>query len=324
MMRCLVTGATGFVGRALVTRLKASGAHVCGLARTPAPSDADETISLDLAEITADSHAFEGIDVVFHLAAKTHDMSEARGVDAIYDRTNVEGTRRVVEAAGRRGVRRLVFVSSVKAIDEGNRVPATEGTPERPLTPYGRSKLAAEALVTSAARTGTFESVCLRFPLVYGPQQRGNLQRMIDAVAHGRFPPPPANGNQRSMLHVANAVDALVLAATHRAASGRTYIVTDARPYATSDIYDAIRAALGRPPSRWHVPAWGFRAMAIAGDLARLAAGRRVGFDSDAFEKLLGSAAYDCRLIREELGYRPGPDLISELPRLVRERQPAP
>lgn len=319
MMRCLVTGATGFVGRALVTRLKASGALVRGLARTPAASEADETVPIDLAELTADSPAFEGIDVVFHLAAKTHDMTEARGAEAAYQRTNVEGTRRVVEAAARHAVRRVVLVSSVKAIDEGNDTPATELTPERPLTPYGRSKLAAERLVTSAAEAGSFEAVCLRFPLVYGPQQRGNLQRMIAAIERGRFPPPPANGNQRSMLHVANAVEALMLAATTPEAAGRTYIVTDERAYSTREIFDAVRAALGRSRSTLAVPEWVFRLLATGGDLARRVAGRRFGFDTDAYQKLLGSAAYDCRLIREELGYRPSHDLLQALSTLVED-----
>jgi UDP-glucose 4-epimerase len=319
MMRSLVTGATGFVGRALVTRLKASGMFVRGLARTAGPSDADELVAMDIANLPREAPALADIDVVFHLAAKTHDMVAARGAEADYQRTNVEGTRRLVDAASWHRVRRVVFVSSVKAIDEGNREPANESTPAHPLTPYGRSKLAAEHLVVSAASAGAFEAVCLRFPLVYGPGQRGNLERMIEAIDRRRFPPPPAHGNRRSMLHVANAVEALLLAGTHPAAAGRLYIVTDAHPYGTRDIYAAVSAALGRSPARWHVPEWGFRAMAATGDFARLATGRRIGFDSEALQKLLGSAAYDSSRIQRELGYRPACDLFGELPRLIRE-----
>src|SRR5690606_20927115 len=250
--RCLVTGATGFVGRALVTRLRASGAFVRGIARSSSrTTDAHELVAADLAELPEDSTAFDGIDVVYHLAAKTHDMAEARGAEAEYERTNVEGTRRLLAAAGGHSVRRIVFVSSVKVIDEGNDVPATEATPARPLTPYGRSKLEAERLVMAAASGDALDTVCLRFPLVYGSGQRGNLQRMIDAIDRGRFPPPPANGNRRSMLHVENAVDALVLAGGHPAAANRVYIVTDATAYSTRDVYEAACAALGRGPSRW-------------------------------------------------------------------------
>lgn len=323
MTRCLVTGATGFVGRALVARLRASGHLVRGVARRPAPTEATELVIADLADLPADTTLGRGIDVVYHLAAKTHDMAEAAGVEAAYRRTNVEGTRRLLDTLHGHGVRRVVFVSSVKAIDEGNETPADEETPVRPLTPYGRSKLAAEDLVRQAAAGGAFEGVCLRFPLVYGPGQRGNLQRMIATIDRGRFPPPPATGNQRSMLHVDNAVEALLLAGTHPAAAGRTYIVTDARPYATREIFDAVRAALGRTPVQWSVPMWGFTSMAMAGDWIRRLAGRRVGFDSDALQKLLGTAVYDSGAMQRELGYRPDRDLIASLPGLVADLRSA-
>ncbi len=319
--RCLVTGATGFVGRALVSRLRAAGTFVRGIARSASrATDAHELVAADLAELREDSTAFDGIDVVFHLAAKTHDMADAPGAEAEYERINVEGTRRLLAAASGHSVRRIVFVSSVKVIDEGNDVPATEETTTRPLTPYGRSKLEAERLVIGAASRGAFDAVCLRFPLVYGGGQRGNLQRMIDAIDRGRFPPPPANGNRRSMLHVENAVDALMLAGEHSAAANQVYIVTDASAYSTRDVYEAARAALGREPARWHVPEGMFRALAFGGDLARRVLGRRIGFDSDAFQKLLGSAAYDSTRIQRELGYMPRYDLVASMPTLVAAR----
>jgi nucleoside-diphosphate-sugar epimerase len=165
--------------------------------------------------------------------------------------------------------------------------------------------------------------VCLRFPLVYGPHQRGNLQRMIRAIERGRFPPPPDNGNRRSMLHVENAVDALVLAGTHPAAAGRVYIVTDERAYSTRQVYDAARVCLGLPPVAWAVPAAALRLIAAGGDLARHLAGRRLGFDTDAFQKLLGTAAYDATRIRRELGYRPTHDLLGTMPMLVGDARAA-
>ncbi len=315
--RCLVTGATGFVGGALVASLKASGAFVRGMARRSSPSAADELVTADLVDLPSDTSVFNDIDIVFHLAAKTHDVAEAVGVEAQYHRINVQGTERIIAAVRRRALRRFVFASSVKVIDEGNTVPATETTPLGPSTPYGRSKLAAEELVIAASRDERFEAVCLRFPLVYGPGQRGNLQRMIAAIDRGRFPPPPVNSNKRSMVHVGNAVQALLLAASHPAAAGRTYLVADARPYSTREIYDAARAALGRPPTTWAIPEWLLRTAAVGGDVARRIAGRRVGYDSEAFQKLLGTAVYDSSLIARELGYQPVHDLIESLGELV-------
>jgi nucleoside-diphosphate-sugar epimerase len=318
--RALVTGATGFIGRALAERLRATGVAVRGVARAAASVD---TVSVDLASGPLDPRIFDGIDVVYHLAAKTHDLAGSSGAADEYWRVNVEGTRRVVDAARGR-VRRMVFVSSVKAVDEGGGVEVDEQTVPHPESMYGRSKLAAEELVRNTTGASGPDSVVLRLPLVYGPGQRGNLERMIAAIARGRFPPPPRNGNRRSMVHVDNVVDALVLAGRHPAAVGRTYFVTDARPYSTREIYDLVRAALDRPPMAWAVPEPVFRLAALIGDGARRLSGRRRGFDSEAFQKLLGSAAYSSARIRQELGYAPAHGLAGAMPAMVGDRRGSP
>jgi nucleoside-diphosphate-sugar epimerase len=125
------------------------------------------------------------------------------------------------------------------------------------------------------------------------------------------------------MLHVENAVDALLLAGRHPDAAGKAYFVTDAEAYSTRDLYDWIRAALGKPPLRWAVPEWAFRVLAAGGDLARRARGRRIGFDSEAFQKLLGSALYSADSIRRELGYRPERHLRAALSEMVHEHRKA-
>jgi nucleoside-diphosphate-sugar epimerase len=316
---CLVTGATGFIGTALVNRLRATGASVRGLARTQRGATAADLTIADLASGPIPPGAFEGIDTIYHLAAKTHDMFETEAATSEYWTINVEGTERLLESTRGRRIRRLIFVSSVKAQAEQTTHPIDETQPPEPTTPYGRSKLAAERLVlTQAARRG-FEAVCVRFPLVYGPGQRGNLVRMIAAIDRGRFPPLPPGSNRRSLLHVDNAVDALILAGQHPVAAGQTYTATDAAPYSTREVYDLIRKALGKPPASWSVPAWAFRTLALAGDTARGLVGRRVGFDSEALQKLLGSACYSSERIARELGYRPTLALADAMPALIAE-----
>jgi len=292
---------------------------VRGVARSRRDSPADELALLDLAADQLPARLLDGIDTVFHLAAKTHDLAETDAAAAEYWRVNVEGTQHLLDAVRRGQVRRVVLASSVKAVGEDAPLPLDETHPARPTTPYGRSKLATEQLMHSEASRHGFAAVCLRFPLVYGPGQRGNLARMIAAIDRGRFPTPPANDNGRSMLHVENAVDALILAGSHPAAAGKTYFVTDTHAYSTRDVYDWIREALGKPPVRWAVPEWAFRVLAAGGDVSRRVLGRRIGFDSDAFQKLLGSATYRSDKIRRELGYRPERELPTSLPELIAE-----
>ena len=315
---CLVTGATGFIGTALVRRLRAAGRPVRALARsrTNTAADADVTV-VDLTSCTIPSSTLDGIATIYHLAAKTHDLFAAGAADPEYWRVNLEGTQRLLESLAGRPIKRVVFVSSVKAQSEETSGEIDEMQPPNPTTAYGRSKLAAERLVLSEARRRGFEGVCLRFPLVYGPGQRGNLVRMIAAIDRGRFPPPPSSGNRRSMLHVENAVEALILAGHHPAAAGQTYTVTDQAAYSTRELYDLIRTGLGKRPLQWAVPAWAFRGLAAAGDSARAVLGRRVGFDSEALAKLLGTAWFSSDKIARELGYRPTRTLREAMPELV-------
>jgi nucleoside-diphosphate-sugar epimerase len=317
---CLVTGATGFIGTALVRRLRAAGRPVRALARSRKhiAADADVTV-VDLTSGTIPSGTLDGIETVYHLAAKTHDLFAADAADPDYWRVNLEGTQRLLESLLSRSIKRVVFVSSVKAQAEETTGEIDETQPPDPTTAYGRSKLAAERLVLSEAARRGFEAVCLRFPLVYGPGQRGNLVRMIAAIDRGRFPPPPSAGNRRSMLHVENAVEALMLAGQHPAAAGQTYTVTDAAPYSTRELYDCIRDGLGKRPVQWAVPAWAFRRLASAGDAARAILGRRVGFDSEALQKLFGSAWFSSDKIARELGYRPTRALRDAMPELIAE-----
>lgn len=317
IQHCLVTGATGFIGSALVRRLRAANVRVRALGRSRAIPASDDFASVDLTSGPLDPALLEGVDVVYHLAAKTHEMTDAREADAAYARINIDGTRHILDAARAQGVRRFVFVSSVKALDEGGPDRRDETRSPQPSTAYGRSKLAAERLVLAAATAGGPPAVCLRFPLVYGPGQRGNLTRMIAAIDRGRFPPPPENGNRRSMLHVENAVDALILAGQHADAAGQTYFVTDPEPYSTRQVHDWIREGIGKPPVTWSLPVWVFRALAAAGDVSRTLVGRRVGFDSDAFQKLLGSAWYSPAKITRDLGYAPECDLRTAMTELV-------
>jgi nucleoside-diphosphate-sugar epimerase len=314
-----VTGASGFVGRHLVRRLRAEGWFVRGLSRdpsrhVPAP-DGVELVAADVCEATGVKAAIEGCDTVFHLAARVHERSAGPDVE---DRiVNVEGTRNVLSAAVACGYERFVFVSSVKAMGEGGAECLDESCEEDPRTSYGLSKLEAERLVFETGRTTGTHVACLRPPLVYGAGARGNLERMIGAIDRGFFPPLPDTGNRRSLVHVENLVDAALLVATHPDANGQCYIVTDTQPCSTRALYEMIARGLGRKIPRWTVPLWILETLACAGDAAEIVSGRTLPFDTDTLQKVIGSSWYSSAKITRELGYRPRRTLDDALPELI-------
>ncbi len=209
-------------------------------------------------------------------------------------------------------VQRFVFFSSVKALGEAM-LDENCGIP--PETAYGRSKRKAEELVLNG---GYVPHPCvLRLSMVYGPGSKGNLVRMIEAVVKRRFPPLPRMQNRRSMVHVEDVVQAALLAVEKPEAAGRTYIVTDGQAYSTRQIYEWISEALERPVPSWGIPLVMLKWVARGGDLAGRIRGRRVGFDTDALQKLIGSAWYGSGNIEQELEFLPVRNLRESLPEII-------
>ncbi|MBU2572087.1 MAG: NAD-dependent epimerase/dehydratase family protein [Gammaproteobacteria bacterium] len=319
MNRCvLVTGANGFIGRYLCRILKDRGYEVLRLNRNEetSASSASDVISLDLTADRWNGNPCEDIDTVFHLAGKAHALAEvAQDIDE-YRRVNADATRKLLEAAGQSGVKRFIYFSSVKAVGDGDRQPMDESVNSPADTPYGQSKYAAEQLVLQGGYVP--HPVIIRPSMVYGNTEKGNLPRMIEAIRKGVFPPIPEVHNKRSMVHVEDVVQAAILAADKPEAAGQIYIVTDGHAYSTREIYDWIREALGKPQSSLTMPLALLRAMAKVGDGIGKVRGRRFMFDSDALEKLVGSAWYSSAKIERELGFKPVHDLKSSLPEIVR------
>ncbi|MHB8727668.1 MAG: NAD-dependent epimerase/dehydratase family protein [Sulfuricaulis sp.] len=305
----LITGATGFIGRRLVTALLNRKTTVYALVRDivridPWRQAAVTARSGDLGKVDSLTDVCMDVHTVFHLASCGEEPEPGGGEDAHW-RVTVEGTRHLLEAAARSGVKRFINVSSVKAMGEGGEACLDEASPATPVSSYGRAKLEAEGLVLEACRKHGMHVCNLRLPLVYGCDNRGNIWRMIAAIDRGRFPPLPEIGNKRSMVHVDDVVQALLLAADNPAANGQTYIVTDGREYSTHQIHAAICKALGRLPPRWTIPMGLLRMAGRLGDAIGSIRGRDFVFNSGVLNKLTGSAWYSCRKSETELGYRP-------------------
>ena len=319
--RVLVTGGTGFIGRHLVATLLSRGARVRVLARNPGTIPAEwaavEIRRGELEDAASLTAACQGVDTVFHAAGYAHAWADDSAQAATrHWRVNAEGTRRSAQAAGAAGASCFVFLSSVKAMGEPGERCVDESWSLPPATPYGQAKRAAETWVLEAGQHYGMRVVNLRLALVYGPGGKGNLERMAAAIRRGWFPPLPEVGNRRSLVHAADVAQAALLAAEQPAADGRTYIVTDGQYYSSRELYDLIRRGLGKAPTRLAVPAAALRALARTGDLLNRLGHRRLGFDSEALDKLLGWACYRCDRIQQELGYRPRWTLAEALPAL--------
>lgn len=296
-MRILVTGAGGFVGRAVVPHLLAGGHTVRAALRraeTPLPPGAEPGVVGEIGPDTRWRAALTGIEAVVHLAARVHVLREtAPDALAEYRAVNVAGTRRLARAAAAAGVRRFLFMSSVKAIGEGGDVPYTDATPAAPATPYGRSKLEAERELAEVAVREGLEVVVLRPPLVYGPGVGGNFLRLLDLCRRGVPLPLGAVANRRSLIFVGNLAAAVGHCLVHPAAPGGRFLIQDGAPLSTPDLIRALAGRLGRPARLIPVPpVW-------------LRLGARLLGATGAFERLCGSLAVDDAGLRAALGWHP-------------------
>ncbi len=314
--RVLVTGAGGFLGRPLCSLLKQEGYQVLAADMCHSEGPWDELKVMDLTQPGGCEKLCDGVEAVFHLAAKTHAVSRSRTEEQEYRILNVDLTRNLIAAAVPAGVSRFVMMSSVKVMGEGTFEPQSEGADPRPDSAYGRSKMEAENLVHAAGAEHGLHTCVLRAPLIYGSGVKGNLKSMITAIAHRRFPPLPDTGNRRSLVDVRDVARALVLVAFHSQAAGRTYLVTDGHGYSTFEICNLIRSALGQDLPRWQVPDGALKGAALLGDGLRKL-GLPFPFDRTVYHKMLGSACYSSRAIEEELGFRPEFTLDKSLPGMI-------
>lgn len=311
--KAVITGATGFIGRRLTAVLKANGVYVVGIARRKSSKGPwDRYYSVDFGQSQIPDDAFEGADVVFHLAGVAHDPGAS---DYLFEKVNIGGTQKVLDQMKKHGVGSIVYFSSVAVFDVTGNDGSCNGKSRQKVSAYAFSKYKAERLVLES--DSVLHACVLRPPLVYGVGCPGNLERMIVAIKRRRFPAVPSIRNRRSMVHVDDLVNAAVLAAIHSTAHRKVYVVTDGRKYSTGELYNWIRKALGKPVLRHGIPAWTLSILAAIGDVFNDYLRLKVPFDSSVLEKIVGDAFYSSTRIEQELGFYPKQDLHSVLPGIV-------
>lgn len=310
-MKVLVTGASGLVGRAVLRQLHAmSSVQAVGSVRRAEAFNGGEASVVtvgDLSEQTDWSAALAGVEIVIHTAARVHVMNDVE-LDplAIYRRVNVQGTLDLAGQAAAAGVRRFVFVSSVKVNGEATSVshpgPLPMGAKEQfhaddvpaPQDPYGISKMEAEqGLRDIAAQTG-MQVVIIRPPLVYGPGVKANFRVMMRWLALGvPLPLGAVTHNRRSLVALDNLVDLIVTCITHPAAANQTFLVSDGEDLSTADLLRRMGLALGK------------RARLISVPPAVLKLGAAMVGKPELAQRLCGSLQVDISKTRQVLGWTP-------------------
>ncbi len=298
-MKVLITGASGFIGRALCTRLVAHDFDVVGTARNfpDAPLPRVDYRKIGELNVSTDwCNAFLGVQTVIHCAARVHVMRDhAQDPLAEFRRVNTLGAETLARAAAHCGIKRLVFLSSIKVNGESTLPvsPFDEASLSKPQDPYAISKWEAEQSLTQIATETGLEVVTLRCPLVYGPGVKGNFLRLLQAVDHGIPLPLALARNRRSLIYLDNLTDAIATCLTHPTAAGKTYLMSDGEDVSTAELISRIAQALGKSSRLWPCP---LGLMELAGMLTG---------KSDEIARLLGSLCIDSSKIRSELDWTP-------------------
>lgn len=301
MMKCLITGGNGFVGRALSSHVLARGYDVRLPLRQPRKADQIAGVeTVDIGSLTEENDwtvALRSVDKVVHLAARVHVMND-KSLDPLaeFRRVNVDGTVNLARQAAAAGVRRFVYLSSIKVNGEFTEVglPFTADEASTPEDPYGVSKYEAEqALRQIAADTG-MEVVIIRPPLVYGPGVKANFESMMRWLSRGvPLPLAAVIENRRSLVALDNLVDLIVTCLYHPAAANQTFMVSDGEDLSTADLLRKMGAALEHPARLFYIPP------------TLLKLGATVVNKPGIYQRLCGSLQIDITKTRELLGWTP-------------------
>lgn len=321
-MRVLVTGANGFIGRAACELLSSRGHEVIAGVRTPSTHSrstrqwVEERELGDLSARADHSSLMVEVDAVVHLAARVHVMRGSSDDEDRFRRVNVEATRRLAADAGEAGVRRFVFVSSVKV--HGERTPDRPFREQDELQPqgaYARSKRDAEVLLKETASEHGIEVVTVRPPLVYGPGVGANFLMLMRLVARGAPLPLAGTTNRRSMIYVTNLAALLELALVTPDVGGEAFLASDGEALTPDTLVRRLAAAMDVRPRLLPAPVGPLRLLGRVGDGVRRLMPFPIG--SAEIGRLYDPLQVDTSKARRLLRYRPVVDVDTALRQTV-------
>ena len=309
ILKVLVTGANGFVGKRLVNELDYRG-YVVSRAVRQCHNEQEIEIG-DLCADTDWSTALADVSCVVHTAARVHVMNEcADDPMALFRMVNVMGTANLARQAKLAGVKRFIYISSVKVNGEltSNAMAFTELNTANPKDPYGKSKHEAEIELKLIAEGSNMELVIIRPPLVYGPGVKANFAALMHAVQRGWPLPLGAIHNKRSLVALDNLVDFIITCIAHPNAANQTFFVSDGRDLSTTELVEHMATATGGAAFLFPVPIW------------LLQLGANIFGKSDTVQRLCGSLQVDISKAKNLLNWNP-PLSIDEGLKLVNNNE---
>jgi nucleoside-diphosphate-sugar epimerase len=322
-LRLLITGVSGFIGKHLLAHLLKQGFDIRAAVRSHSDSPCPTFVVGKIDGTTNWSDAAAGCDAVIHLAACAHVTNPAKIDKALLHKTNVEGTARLAQEAAKAGVKHFIFISSIGAMADSSNTVLFADAPCSPTTLYGQSKLLAEKELKSIAGKYGMEWTIIRPPLVYGPGNPGNMQRLLKLIRSGIPLPLGSVRNRRSFIYVENLVDVIVACLGNPKAFGKIYLPSDGEDVSTPELIRRIAKANQSfqcsefsgsvsDSKQSHTPPATSNALLVTPRAARLfpfpesilkALGRLPGLG--ALRKLTSSLYVDSEPLREDLGWSP-------------------
>jgi len=307
--KVLVTGGTGFIGHHLVDKLAEIGAEVRVLARNTSNvsklinNNNVEIVNGDLGDIKSLETATEGVDIVYHLAAKLHVPLDSD--DPELQSVNVDGTKNLLDACVSQGVTKFVFFSSMAVSFGSDSDILDESTLSSPMGRYGEGKIKAGELALQYHERHGIDTTILIPVVVYGKGEIGNVAKLINYINKRRFVLIGDGSTMRSIVYINNVVEAALCVAENPLSSGQTYIVTDKDNYSLKQMAEFISTKLNVPLYRFHIPVGLASYLALIGDFSENYFKLKLPFNSDILKRLMTNQLCSSRKIQEELGFVP-------------------
>ncbi|MEZ9778580.1 UDP-glucose 4-epimerase family protein [Vibrio sp. 10N.261.54.A5] len=295
-MKLLVTGSTGFVGARVVELAKERDCTVVPVVRKSIELSPNGFLVSSIGAETDWSGAFDGVDCVVHCAARVHQMNESeQGALTAYRDINTLGTLNLAKQAAEAGVKRFVFVSSIKVNGEFSKpnLPFEPNLKNTPQDPYGLSKYEAEVELAKLSKETGLEVVIIRPPLVYGPGVKANFLSMMRLIDKGIPLPFGAIKNQRSLVYLDNLSDLILTCCEHPSAPGYTFLASDDQDVSTTQLMQTIAHAMGKSPRLIPIP------------MSWIQAGSSVLNRQHIAQRICGNLQVDIGLTKEILGWNP-------------------